>query len=192
MLRKLQEEQKVWSDKNFEPQPSYRMLLGAMEELGELSHAHLKAEQGIRTGEDHIAAKKDALGDIVTYLAAYCNSEGIDFESAVQDTWDRVKQRDWKNNPVTGVFTPVKRIIQVKYKGIDDWSRPIFKDISASNYFGSCNYLFPNRTIAPRNADIEIVTFFRENIGELEFFGNRFNCEPMGGMPDNVELQIVD
>jgi hypothetical protein len=48
-LRKFQQEQKDWSKRNFPTQNTpYRPLLGVMEEVGELSHAHLKAEQGIR------------------------------------------------------------------------------------------------------------------------------------------------
>ena len=102
MLKKLQEEQKVWGLNNFGPQPGYRMLLGATEELGELCHAHLKTEQGIRVNENHEEAKVDAVGDIVIYLAGYCNSEGINFEVAVKETWDRVKQRNWTKNKNTG------------------------------------------------------------------------------------------
>lgn len=42
MLRKLQEEQKPWVKHNFGDRPSWMPLLGAVEELGELAHAHLK------------------------------------------------------------------------------------------------------------------------------------------------------
>ena len=100
MLRKLQEEQKVWVAHNFgTDRPAYHPLLGAVEELGELAHAHLKGEQGIRTNEDHEAAAKDAVADVVIYLADYCTSRGFDFETLVQETWNLVKQRDWKKDP---------------------------------------------------------------------------------------------
>ena len=101
-LNKLQSEQKEWGLRNFGEQPAYRMLLGAMEELGELAHAQLKGEQGIRTGEDHSAAKKDAIGDIVIYLAGYCNAEGINMAEAVETAWNEVKQRDWVTYPKNG------------------------------------------------------------------------------------------
>ena len=96
----LQREQKEWSDHNFGEQPAYQPLLGIVEEVGELCHAHLKQEQGIRTGENHIEGAIDVIGDVVTYLAAYCNSMGFDLQSAVDTTWEEVKKRDWKTDQV--------------------------------------------------------------------------------------------
>ena len=96
---RLQAEQRPWVEHNFGKRPSYWPLLGAVEEIGELAHAHLKAEQGIRTGEDHAANKKDAVADIIIYLADYCSAEGIDLQSVVEETWAEVKQRDWKKHP---------------------------------------------------------------------------------------------
>jgi len=101
-LKKLQQEQAVWCNKNFGEQPGYRMLLGVQEELGELCHAHLKDEQGIRTNKNHFEAKRDAIADIVIYLAGYCNSEGINLERTIYEVWDKVKQRDWKKNTENG------------------------------------------------------------------------------------------
>lgn len=107
-IKTLQKEVGEWAKKNFGKQPSYRQLLGCMEELGELSHAHLKQEQGIRTNENHSINKIDAIGDLVIYLADYCYRENIDLESAIFDTWKQVKQRDWEKNKETGqVPSPV-------------------------------------------------------------------------------------
>jgi NTP pyrophosphatase (non-canonical NTP hydrolase) len=89
-----------WATRNFgADRPSNSILLGVMEELGELSHAYLKREQGIRTTEDHDAAIVDAVADIVIYLADFCAVEGIDLQHAVEETWGKVKLRDWKKNP---------------------------------------------------------------------------------------------
>lgn len=99
MLKQLQEEQKPWVLHNFGNRPTWMPLLGAVEELGELAHAHLKEAQGIRTNENHIENAKDAIADIIIYLADYCSSRGFDFQEIVQSTWDKVKQRDWKKNP---------------------------------------------------------------------------------------------
>lgn len=110
-LRELQEEQKVWVKHNFledgqdnyRPSISYQPLLGAVEEIGELCHAHLKQIQGIRgTKVEHLAAKVDAVGDTIIFLADYCSAEGIDLEDAVTITWNRVKKRDWKKDKVNG------------------------------------------------------------------------------------------
>jgi NTP pyrophosphatase (non-canonical NTP hydrolase) len=69
---RLVKEVREWADYNFGDIPSEQPVLGVIEELGELSHAHLKTLQGIRNNEDHFAAKKDAVGDILIYLADYC------------------------------------------------------------------------------------------------------------------------
>jgi NTP pyrophosphatase (non-canonical NTP hydrolase) len=83
-----------WQLQNFPDSKPYQPLLGLQEEVGELAHAHLKMEQGIRGSmAEHMAAKKDAVGDILIFLANYCCHNGIDMGEAVQETWDKVKQR---------------------------------------------------------------------------------------------------
>ena len=101
-LRHLQREAKDWQTKNFKKQKPYQPLLGIVEEVGELAHAHLKQEQGIRKGEDFLGQKVDAIGDVIVFLAHYCNLSGIDLENAVYYTWQEVKQRDWIRFPFNG------------------------------------------------------------------------------------------
>lgn len=96
----------AWSAKNFGNQPSYRPLLGVAEEVGELCHAHLKAEQGIRVNEDHFAAKCDAVGDIIIYLCDYCAHEGISLEVALATAWEEVSARDWTKHKEKGTNEP--------------------------------------------------------------------------------------
>lgn len=103
MLNKLQEEQKDWIKHNFGDRPSWMPLLGAVEELGELAHAHLKQAQGIRVTENHFENKKDAVADIIIYLADYCSAEGINLHEVVENTWNEVKKRDWKKYPEKGL-----------------------------------------------------------------------------------------
>jgi NTP pyrophosphatase (non-canonical NTP hydrolase) len=73
------------------------------EELGELSHAFLKKHQRIRMDEDHDAAMVDAIGDLVIYLAGFCNAAHLDLASSVEATWIGVKKRDWVKYPERGV-----------------------------------------------------------------------------------------
>ncbi len=102
VLAELQEQVNRWHLHNFGPVDSWMPLLVAVEEVGELAHAHMKALQGLRTNEDHAAGKRDAVGDVVIALAAYCSREGIDFGACVAETWEKVRQRDWRANPQTG------------------------------------------------------------------------------------------
>lgn len=96
-LKQLQKEQGEWSKINFPDAKKYQPLLGLIEELGELSHSHLKAEQGIRgTEAEHRVKIADAIGDMVIFLSAYCNQNDFDLESCVALTWQEVKRRNWK------------------------------------------------------------------------------------------------
>lgn len=82
---------------------SHRPLIGAAEELGELCHAHLKNEQGIRgTPEEWVAAKKDAIGDILIYLLDYANKEGLCLEECLSVALDEIHSRDWAKFPHDG------------------------------------------------------------------------------------------
>lgn len=101
---RLQQEQAAWSRVNFGEQPGWQPLIGAVEEIGELAHAYLKAAQNIRGSDDeHRAAAADAVGDAIIYLAGFCSACGIDLERSVRETWAAVQQRDWRRSPENGV-----------------------------------------------------------------------------------------
>lgn len=103
-LKRLQEEQIPWQQHNFPGRDAYFPLLGAVEELGELAHAHLKMLQGIRGTVIELHAKKvDAVADIIIFLSDYCTANGIDLHSAVCETWAKVKTRDFKADKLKGV-----------------------------------------------------------------------------------------
>src|SRR4051812_14985316 len=104
-LAQLQGEQASWLRHNFPAAQPWEALMGALEELGELAHAHLKGFNLIRgmTTEASRAKKADAVGDVVIYLASYCNTNGLDFAECVSDAWDEVCGRDWANKPLNGI-----------------------------------------------------------------------------------------
>ena len=114
MLKKLQKENKEWTEYNFPNKEPWHPLLGVVEEVGELAHAHLKMVQGIRRNEKLMDLAYDAVGDIIIYLADYCNQMNFDLEGIVKNTWDQVKQRNWKENPDTG--KPMTKPIEDKIK----------------------------------------------------------------------------
>ncbi len=103
-LRAIQADHKEWQERNFGvAKRSHRTLLGMLEELGELSHAHLKTEQGIRVNEDHEAARRDAIGDVFIYMMGYCNDFDLDLTDIISETWAHVMKRDWEKNKSNGV-----------------------------------------------------------------------------------------
>lgn len=68
----LVEERDAWVAHNFpttEETAPMETIMGVFEEIGELTHAHLKQRQSIR-GSDakHDADAKDAIGDATVYL----------------------------------------------------------------------------------------------------------------------------
>ncbi len=98
-LKEIQKEQHDWSSRNFDNKKPYQPILGVTEEVGELAHAYLKMEQGIRgTREEHEAAMKDAIGDCCIFLMDFCNQMGWDFETIIRETWSHVKKRNWKED----------------------------------------------------------------------------------------------
>jgi NTP pyrophosphatase (non-canonical NTP hydrolase) len=102
-FKQLETEVKEWAQRNFPDAKPHQPLLGAQEEIGELSHAHLKQEQGIRgTPEQHKMDKMDAVGDAIIFLAHYSGLNGFSLSDAVTCTWGKVKQRDWQKNKANG------------------------------------------------------------------------------------------
>lgn len=103
-LQALQREHKTWKEHNFPDEKEHQALLGLIEEVGELAHAHLKYEQRIRGYDRHryVTEALDAVGDIIIYLASYCNTNDLDLESAVMLAWEEVSDRDWIKYPETG------------------------------------------------------------------------------------------
>lgn len=93
-----------WRSRNFPGQASdaSRQLAGCMEELGELAHAWLKQDQGIRSDEDLQDKEVDAIGDLLIYLCGYCSSRGLNLRIAAHQAWKEVSERDWIKWPETG------------------------------------------------------------------------------------------
>lgn len=104
-LREIQQEQAEWAEKNFGSQKAHEALLGVVEEVGELAHAQLKFEQGIRGFQDtkkFDETAKDAVGDIMVYLMNYCTINGWSMTKILNDVWEDVSKRDWVVDPQGG------------------------------------------------------------------------------------------
>ena len=102
-ISRVQREQRPWVAHNFGDRPKWMPVMGLMEELGELAHAFLKREQGIRgTREEHTADIRDAAADVVIFLCDVASAEGFDLDQIVSETWNTVRKRDFKADAVTG------------------------------------------------------------------------------------------
>lgn len=108
-LKELSREIAMWAVNNeltddYHSQ-SERPFMGMVEELGELSHARLKREQGIRgmvNTTTFMKAEQDALADLMIYWLHYCFMRRIDPDRLIMETWKKVKERDWNKNKETG------------------------------------------------------------------------------------------
>ena len=77
--------------------------------------------------------------------------------------------------------------IEIKFRGIDTWNRPVFKDINSKSHYGSTCRLFSFE------ADEEsVLSYFRYNLAELEYFGEHFGCEPHGGLNADIKFILVE
>ena len=101
---KLQSDLAVWQYHNFDAQPLWTQVMGATEEIGELSHAVLKKEQGIRgmDCDDYLDAAGDAVADCMIYLIQVCTALKLDALTLLGETAKEVMQRDWVKYPKTG------------------------------------------------------------------------------------------
>lgn len=77
------------------------------------------------------------------------------------------------------------KIVDVKFRGIDRWNRPVFISEYGFHY-GSTNRLYDDEEAE------EAIKYFKENPSELEFFGMNFGCEPEGGYPRKFKLKVID
>jgi NTP pyrophosphatase (non-canonical NTP hydrolase) len=99
----MQREHREWVDKNFPGETLERATLGVCEESGELAHAVLKMQQGIRgTEAEHKFNAIDSVADMIIFGLSVCDHLEVDLEDVLAITWDKVKKRDWKKDPVAG------------------------------------------------------------------------------------------
>ena len=85
-----------WQKENFD-EPNDRaqlqLTLGVCEESGELAHAILKEDQGIRKDQDLAALAEDAIGDICVYLMQLCTIRKLDFFEIIWNVSQKVMER---------------------------------------------------------------------------------------------------
>lgn len=69
----------------------------------------------------------------------------------------------------------------IKFIGVDNWSRPIFRNIKAKEYFGSVDKLFSYDA-----TEKEVLEKITEK--DLLYFGSFFGCEPLGTKPGEIKI----
>lgn len=104
-LETLQDEHAVWQQKNFGAQATgENSFLGMVEEMGEMAHAWLKFKQGIRgiDRETFLAKIIDGHCDLIIFGMGMATDLGYVLEDHLEQTWAKVKTRDWVADPEKG------------------------------------------------------------------------------------------
>lgn len=96
-LREAQQELFEWQEAEFPDSTPELMLIGVQEEIGELGHAYLKQEQGIRKDSDKVSeeAMMDAVGDTIVFLMQFCSRTDLDIGDCLEMATDEVLDRHW-------------------------------------------------------------------------------------------------
>lgn len=92
----LQLEVDEWASRNFPDDTPEAVVLGLMEEAGEVARASLKRYQGIRgTTEEWDAELRKECGDVFIKLCHVANVYGFGLADAVEARWGEVSLRDF-------------------------------------------------------------------------------------------------
>ena len=97
-LPSVQQKLFKWQREQFGNTPLAHLALGVAEEVGELSHAILKRDQGIRGFDDKKKfeeAVADAIADTAIYSINLCSTLGIDYETVLTEVSKKILQRKW-------------------------------------------------------------------------------------------------
>ena len=80
---------------------------------------------------------------------------------------------------------PKTKKIDITFEGIDSWHRPVFVDLKTKKRYGSVYMLFSYDAIED-DVLAKIAPF------DLCYFGNRFDCEPMGSPAEGLNIVRKD
>lgn len=91
----------LWIEKNFPGDTGLpNRALGLVEEVGELSRAIVKREQGIRGSyEEWTEEMRKELGDVFIKLNDVAEAAGFDLATCATLRWMDVRERNWVANP---------------------------------------------------------------------------------------------
>jgi NTP pyrophosphatase (non-canonical NTP hydrolase) len=105
-LSTWQREHQTWQDRNFpDTQSAVLSFIGMVEEMGEIAHALLKHQQGIRGLSEAVTVNDkivDGHCDLIIFSFGLANAIGYSLEPELKATWHKVKARDWVKDPERG------------------------------------------------------------------------------------------
>jgi NTP pyrophosphatase (non-canonical NTP hydrolase) len=100
-LSEFQEELSGWANHNFPTETREIVVLGLVEEVGELCRTLVKKHQGIRgTAEEWDQEAFKEIGDVFIKLVHVCHVWGLDIEEVVSERWKVIRDRDFVANRI--------------------------------------------------------------------------------------------
>lgn len=79
----------------------------------------------------------------------------------------------------------IMTVINIKFEGIDDWHRAVFKDVNSRDRYGDV-------TCSKTGRPDVVIPYYKEHLDLLEYFGHSFGCEPNGGLDNSIILNIIE
>ena len=87
----------------------------------------------------------------------------------------------------------IKLHVDVKFKCIDDWNRPIFKIQDTKTLLCSVENLFPDDKLYGGRTDQHIVDYYKKHPDQLCIFGTSLNDDPLGTrVASFIVLNFID
>lgn len=80
------------------------------------------------------------------------------------------------------------QVRKIKFVGIDEWNRPIFKVLEKNYYISDLENLFP---LDISEADIKVFYSNKKLSEVLTYHGATANCEPMGDKLKDLNYVII-
>ncbi len=80
--------------------------------------------------------------------------------------------------------------IVIKFYGIDNFNRPIFKQVNKQQFFGLIDHLFRDENEFNDKKDY-FLQWLDTHQDNISFFGTHFNCEPLGIYNKNWKFKII-
>ncbi len=80
--------------------------------------------------------------------------------------------------------------IAIKFYGIDNFNRPVFKHTNKKYFFGLIDYLFSDDEDFNNQKD-HFIKWLEEHQEHITFFGTQFNCEPLGTQNKSWKFKII-
>ena len=91
-LKTFQHELEARAERNIPRSATYQSLIGVFQEIGKLTRMQIEDEGISDVPENRQAAKRQAIGDVIIYMARYCTAQGWSLAEIIYEAWQKTKR----------------------------------------------------------------------------------------------------